>query len=115
MGGGNGAGGTPGGSGYSYGGSAAAARGVDSSSQRGGLFSRVIRAVTAVVPGFSSTSSGNAASFSSAAQAAAEVSLVDTKTFLTRSGLRGGVHVLLRLSVHHVNFVVARGLSFSGV
>ncbi|CBN79133.1 G-protein coupled receptor [Ectocarpus siliculosus] len=70
--GGNGAGATPGGNGFGYGGSAAAARAVDSSSQRGGLFSRVIRALTVVVPGFSSTSSGNAAFFSSAAQAAAE-------------------------------------------
>ncbi|CAM9586158.1 unnamed protein product, partial [Ectocarpus sp. 8 AP-2014] len=70
--GGNGAGATPGGNGFGYGGSAAAARAVDSSSQRGGLFSGVIRALSVVVPGFSSTSSGNAASFSSAAQAAAE-------------------------------------------
>ncbi|CAB1101419.1 unnamed protein product [Ectocarpus sp. CCAP 1310/34] len=70
--GGNGAGATPGGNVYGYGGSAAAARAVGSPSQRGSLFSRMIRALTAVVPGFSSTPSGNAASFSFAAQAAAE-------------------------------------------
>ncbi|CAM9846074.1 unnamed protein product, partial [Ectocarpus fasciculatus] len=70
--GGNGAGGTLDGIGYGYGASTTAARGVGLSSQRGGLFSRAIRAVMAVVPGFSSTSSGNAASFSSAVQAAAE-------------------------------------------
>lgn len=108
--GGNGAGATPGGNGYGYGGSAAAARAVGSPSQRGGLFFRVIRALTAVVPGFSSTSSGNTASFSSAAQAAAEVSLVDTQTVLARSWLGGRIHVFLRLSVHHANFVAARSL-----